>query len=555
MGLRKLQSPDRCIITPKLSRRALQCVAGVVALLAAACGGGSREPGRGLGTPGFVRGFAGSVVADEPRAVLAARDILSSGGSAADAAVALYFTLAVTLPSTAGLGGGGMCVVWDAASNRAEALDFVARAPVRPSAPADRPAAVAGNPRGMFALHARYGRLRWEQLVAPAEALARFGVPVSRALAADLARVGSALIQDAESRRLFARADGTLLAEGDSLVQIDLAAVLSSIRARTPADFYAGALAAKVSAAIEAAGGGVGAGDLRDSVPAWRDTVKVRFGDSTAHFAPLPAVASVVTAQMWAAAVLGGRYARAPAEERDHLIAEIAMRSATDRERWLARDLTAAVPIEDIVGDARIASLMADYRSDRHSPQQTPVAAENPFAAAFVVVDNQGSAVSCGVTNNNLFGTGRVAAGTGIVIAAAPDAAGRGPQSLAAMIAVRPTAGAFHFAGAAAGGVVAPSALVGTGLRAYVDRRPIEEALAALRVHNGGLSEGTLVESGMPDPRLAPLRLRGHRLREGVDAMGRVNAVSCRDGLPTKAENTCQARADRRGLGFAIQAE
>lgn len=77
-------------------------------------------------------------MADEPRAALVGRDILSAGGSAADAATAMYLTLAVTLPSRAGLGGGGMCLTFDAVSGVTETLDFTAAAPATINARADR---------------------------------------------------------------------------------------------------------------------------------------------------------------------------------------------------------------------------------------------------------------------------------------------------------------------------------------------------------------------------------------------------------------------------------
>ena len=146
----------------------------VAAGFLAACGSQDNE---NLGIVGYVKGFLGGVVADEPKAVQVGREILSSGGSAADAAVATYFALSVTLPSSAGLGGGGVCMVYDPArKNDPEVLDFVARAPRSIPSTAVRPSGIPGNARGFFALYSKYGRLRWSSLVAPAENLARFGI-------------------------------------------------------------------------------------------------------------------------------------------------------------------------------------------------------------------------------------------------------------------------------------------------------------------------------------------------------------------------------------------
>ncbi|MBK8176921.1 MAG: gamma-glutamyltransferase [Rhodospirillales bacterium] len=139
-----------------LRRRQFTLLAVVAAVLA---GCGKATPVSG--TVGSLAGFVGAVAADEPQAALIGRQTLLSGGTAADAAVAMYFSMAVTLPSKASLGGGGRCITFSPRTNETSVLDFLARPSSPPPAGADRPTAVPGNIRGLAALHGLYGRLRW----------------------------------------------------------------------------------------------------------------------------------------------------------------------------------------------------------------------------------------------------------------------------------------------------------------------------------------------------------------------------------------------------------
>ena len=399
------------------------------ALALVGCANDDRELERGA--PGFVQGFFGGVVADEPRAALVGRDILAAGGSAADAAAAVYFALAVTLPSSASLGGGGTCVVFDHKTGTVEALEFLAQRPRRVDPGAIRPTAVPGNPRGFFALHARYGVLRWEQVVSPAENLARFGNLVSRAFAADLGAVEAALMLEPESRRIFGAKDGSrLVREGEFLRQVDLAAVLGRLRSQGPGDFYEGALAATLVEGAREAGGSLSLEDLRAYAPRWRRTIAVPTGNETAHFAPPPAAGGLVAAQMWAALA---RDADDDPVDRAHRLAEVFMRVYADRGRWLAADGASVGAPADLVAESHVAALMDSFREDRHMaaarlPSPPRARPENPAAATFAVVDREASAVACALTLNNLFGTGRVVRGSGIVLAAMPGPGGAAPS-------------------------------------------------------------------------------------------------------------------------------
>ncbi|WP_413205469.1 gamma-glutamyltransferase [Rhodospirillum sp. A1_3_36] len=219
-----------------------------------------------VGTIGYVEGFSGVIAADEPQAVLVGRDVLSAGGLAFDAAVAMGFTLAVTLPSSAGLGGGGICLSYDAEADAVQALEFLPNASTLPGPKGSM--AVPALARGLFALHARSGSLRWETLVAPAENLARFGFPASRALVQRMADFPRGPDTAASS---FAAG----LVEGQKIALHNLAGSLGRIRQRGPGEMHDGTMAREMVEAASMAGFGLTLQDLRNELPR-EDRSKVR---------------------------------------------------------------------------------------------------------------------------------------------------------------------------------------------------------------------------------------------------------------------------------------
>lgn len=515
------------------------------------------------GTIGFVQGFLGGVATDEPRAALVGREILSAGGTAADAAVAVSLALSVTLPSSAGLGGGGVCVVHDVKSKRTETLDFQAATPGRMLPTAVHPVAVPGFIRGIGALNAKYGRLQWAQLITPAEQLARFGNQVSRAFANDLRRAAPATLADPGMRKIFAAGkDGTAIKEGDYLKQLDLSSVLGRLRARGAGDFYVGLAARQFIAAVANAGGSLNLEDMRAFSPQWRPTIKIPYiKNANFHFPTPPGPAGVLAAQMMGMLVEDGKWERASSDARAHLMAEVTGRAFASRDRWLRIDGAAAINSDSLVARENIARLLAGYRSDRHSAwaaanQAQAENPDNPTGTGFVTVDREGSAVACTLTLNNLFGTGRVADGMGIILAALPAPRGRGPDSLAPMLLVSDLHNVFYMAAAASGGTAAPSALINVVTRALLgkDDETLEMAVAAKRIHNDGVSDLTFYEQGLEASVAQSLADKGHRLGQTAK-IGLVNTVFCRSGIPTRDEVSCSMKSDTRGFGLAVGSE
>ncbi len=515
----------------------------ILALGLGACGSGLEE-----GQAGFVEGFFGGIVVDEPRAALIGRDVLSAGGSAADAAVAAYFTLAVTMPGGASLGGGGVCLIYDRRNNRVEAVEFLTGVPA--SGGQSATVAVPGNVRGMALIHARYGRLNWADLLVPAENFARGGHAMSRAFARDLQVAAGTLRGDPEARRIFAL-DGDEITEGSVIHQIELAAVLSVIRIRGAGEFYNGQLGRQIVEAIKQTGAAMTADDLREYRPKLLQPIEIEFGNERIYFPPPPADGSVVAAQIWAAGYDDDRYSDADAGQRLHLLAEVGSRAYAGRGEAPEKD---AAP-GNLVSASTIAKLVAGHDRSRHQSVSGDSAAIVDYSArgrhdgvSLVAVDAQGEAVVCSFTLNRPFGADKAAPGTGILLAVPATGARAGLPS--AVIVANPVSEQVFFGATMSGG--SPSTLAAVVLETLISGRDFGVAVTQARAYNTGSPDVMIAEPGLPKPVQDFLKKTGYALQL-QEALGRVNGFRCPAGLPR--EPKCQFVNEPRAHGMAVSAD
>ena len=502
--------------------------------------------------------FFGAISGDEPNAVLAAENILKFGGTAADGAVALALTMTVTMPSSISLGGGGICIVHDPSQKKTEVIDFIAP-PGTPNARADRPSAVPTLLRGLAALQVRYGRSELREILALTEKKARFGHIVSRASARELAIAAKPLFQDPNARKIFAGPDGQPYGEGDRFIQQDLADTYAALRSGGITSFYDGPLAARMVKAAQEAGGTLTADDLRNYVPRWRKPVKILYGDQILNFVPAPAGGGVGGGLMWNMLASDDRFPGAVGDARLHLLLETAKRAFAARQTWIGS--TGSAKAEQAFANPRHAqTLMANFNSNAATPisglDPVPVPVpENPAGTGFVIVDLVGLAVACTLTNYNLFGTGRVAPGTGIVLAAAPGQTDRNALSLGPVLSYDSELQSFRYAIAASGGAAAVTATTAILATSIMQGIALEKAINAPRVHHGGAPDIAVLEESVPQGMKSALERRGHKTAT-VPSLGRVSAAECPLGLDVATENiACFVYADPRAAGIAAEAE
>jgi gamma-glutamyltranspeptidase/glutathione hydrolase len=525
----------------------------------------------------------GMVVAQEGTAAKIGVDILRRGGNAVDAAVAVGFALAVTLPRAGNLGGGGFMLVYLAKERKTVAIDY------REAAPADTPrdvflnetgeavaaksrdsglaVGVPGTVAGLSLVLRKYGSGKFPlaELVAPAVVLARSGIDVEDDLADSLPHGQARLKRWPASARIFLR-DGKLLGRGDRLVQSDLASVIEAIGRDGERGFYDGPVAAKIVASVRAAGGRMTQDDLKSYRAVERAPLHGLYRGHEIVAMPPPSSGGVHIIELLNVLEgfpLAAQGANSAANL--HLMAEAMKLAYADRAEYLGDPDHVPVPVKGLISKAYAERLRAEISLTRARPSAEikaldPMPYESDQTTHFSIVDDEGNAVANTYTLNFSYGLGLVAEGTGILlnnelddfaakpgapnayglVGGAANAPGPGKRPLSSMA---PTLvfrdGELELVTGSPGGSRIITIITEIILDIVDFGMNIAEAIEAVRIHHQWLPDELQVERGLAPDTIRLLEALGHKVAVR-DAWGSAQSIFRENGVLMGAADTRQ---------------
>lgn len=383
-----------------------------------------------------VKATKGMVVTEQQLATEIGQQVLAAGGNAVDAAVAVGFSLAVVLPNAGNLGGGGFMLVHDAKSGQQYALDFRETAPqaafkdmyldskqeIIPgqSLHSHKAVAVPGTVDGLLQAHAKWGSLSLPQLLKPAINLAQTGFTVSYDLAAKLQANARYMAKWPATRAIFWRANKPLQ-QGDLLVQTDLARTLTLIAQHGRAGFYTGPVAQKIATEMARHNGLINLHDLSAYQAKLRKPILGEYRGYKIATMPPPSSGGIHLVQMLN--ILENfdlsQWGANSADYMQHAIE--AMRFAyADRSEYLGDADFVPVPAQALLAKTYAKQLAAKIQPQQagNSSQVKPglEIVEGTNTTHYSIADRYGNAVAVTYTLNTNFGSGIVAAGTGVLL-------------------------------------------------------------------------------------------------------------------------------------------
>jgi gamma-glutamyltranspeptidase / glutathione hydrolase len=384
-----------------------------------------------------VVGEAGMVVSQNAAASKVGADIINQGGNAVDAAVAIGFALAVTLPRAGNIGGDGFMLIHDSKTGTQSFIDFRSVAPRNATlsmfvdnAGKESPIAtrgylapsVPGTVAGLYLAHQKHGKLSWESVLAPAIALARDGIAITPDEAFVFEWGRERLSVSEAAKRTFYKADGSLYRAGEVLRQPDLAWTLTQIAERGADGFYKGPVAEKFAQDMARHNGLITLEDLAAYRPVERQPLRGTYRGIEIVTAP-PASAGGATLlnilnmlENFNLTELGAGSSRAL-----HLMSEAMKRAYIDRFKVLGDTGFVSAPVQGFISKAYANERARTINPRRATLAKTlksgdPMRFESPSTTHYSVADADGNVVSTTYTLGADFGSGVMIEGTGVLL-------------------------------------------------------------------------------------------------------------------------------------------
>jgi gamma-glutamyltranspeptidase/glutathione hydrolase len=525
----------------------------------------------------LVTGRKVMVTSLEPLASTAGMRILQEGGNAFDAAVATAAAVSVVDPRMSSIGGNGFATIYVAKTGEVRALNFYGSAPKRATLEAYAgkdyshgylSVPVPSTLKGYAALQAAYGRLPWSQILQPAIELAEQGFVMTKALSDSIEEKRQLLSQFPSSAKVFLPG-GRVLQPGEIFRQLDLARTLKTIAADGPSVFYRGEIAKRIEGFYQEHDGVLRKDDLEAYKELWLKPISTTYRGYTFYTQPPTSSAIAVLEQL---NMLEGYQLKSLGHntpEYLHLIGEVMRLAIADRNRYVGDPDFVHVPIEKLLSKEYAEKRRALVRLDSTMPVATAGDFGQPSESHTThlnVVDSDGNMVALTQTLGAEFGSGVVAADTGVLFSnemrhlhldpndpSRLEPGKRSRSNESPMIVLGPAGKPFMAIGTPGNDGIWQR-LVQVIVNVIDFDMNIQAAITEPRMIYGGNQEtgGEIrpifkVENRIPESVMEALRGKGYEIKSVKDDSGRVNGIIVDPGTGFRLGG-----ADPRADGYAI---
>lgn len=389
-----------------------------------------RPLGKTFATRTEVMAQHGMACTSQPLATQTAIDILRKGGTAIDAAIAANAVLGVTEPHVNGIGGDIFAIVYEAKTGKLHGLNGSGRSPYSLTLEELKkrklahipswgplPVSVPGCVDGWFALHGRFGKMKMDEILAPAIGYAKNGFPLADEASLAFKRINGLYGSFPNAMDVY-NPGGKAPARGEIFKNPQLAGTLEKIAKGGRDVFYKGEIARTIDAFMKKNGGFLSYKDLTDHTSDWVDPVSVNYRGYDVWELP-PNGQGICVLQMLNI-LEGFDFSKITwgSPEHIHLFIEAKKLAFEDRAKYYADPAFAKIPVRELISKsyaARRRALISKERASATFEAGNPALGEGD-TIYMTVADEEGNIISLIQSNYHGFGSGMVPDGLGFML-------------------------------------------------------------------------------------------------------------------------------------------